>query len=144
MIYIPPKDTEHCVMNVFNTDTRVNLGQIENIKEVNMTSESKTDYARDEHEKVVSRFVHDPTYTMTFNSDDPIDTEEFYRVLGIDTSNMPDAYDIQFVKFVQARKHKKRRINKKWLKRYGYKQFTVNSKGWKVKADTDGNVEFIK
>ena len=27
---------------------------------------------------------------------------------------------------------------------HGYKQITVNSKGWKIKADTDGNVEFIK
>lgn len=131
-------------MNVFNTDTRVNLGQIENIKEVNMTSESKTDYARDEHEKVVSRFVYDPTYTMTFNSDEPIDTEEFYRVLGIDMANMPDAYDIQYVKFVQARKHKKRRINKKWLKRYGYKEMFVDTKCWKMKTNTDGRMEFIK
>ena len=69
---------------------------------------------------------------------------ELHKVLGIDTSNMPDAYDIQFIKFVQARKHKKRRINKKWLKRYGYKQISVESKGWKMKADTDGNVEFVK
>ena len=47
-------------------------------------------------------------------------------------------------KTVQARTHKKKRINKKWLKRYGYKQITVKSKGWKVKTDTNGNVEFIK
>ena len=144
MIYIPPKDIDNCVMNIFDTKTGENLGQIENIKEVNMTSETKTDYARDEHEKVVSRFVHDPTYTITFNSDEPIDTEEFYKMLGIDIANMPDAYDIQFIKFVQARKHKKRRINKKWLKRYGYRQIIVESKGWKIHSDTDGNIEFVK
>ena len=62
----------------------------------------------------------------------------------IDTANMPDAYDVQFIKIVQARKHKKRRINKKWLKQYGYKQIIVESKGWKVKTDTDGNIEFVK
>ena len=144
MIFIPQKDTEYCVMNVFNTKTEENLGQIENVRDVSMTSEWKTDYTRDKQDNVVSRFVHDPTYTMTFNSDEPIDTEEFYRILGIDTANMPDAYDIQFVKFVQARKHKKRRINKKWLKRYGCKQILVESKGWKIKHDTNGNVEFIK
>lgn len=88
--------------------------------------------------------VHDLTYEFTFNVDKPIDTEEFYKILGIDIANMPDAYDIQYIKIVQARKHKKRRINKKWIKRYGYKQITVNSKGLKIKADTDGNVEFIK
>ena len=76
--------------------------------------------------------------------DKEIEANELHKILGIDTSNMPDAYDIQFIKFVQARKHKKRRINKKWLKRYGYKKMIVESKGWKMKTDTDGNVEFIK
>ena len=73
-----------------------------------------------------------------------IDTNELHKILGIDISNMPDAYDIQFIKFVQVRKHKKRRINKKWLKRYDYKQTIIESKGWKMKTDTDGNIEFIK
>ena len=130
-------------MNIFNAYTGENLGQIENIKEANMTVESETEYQRDEYDKV-SRLSNNPTYEFTFNADKPIDTEEFYKMLGVDMANMPDAYDIQFVKFVQARKHKKRRINKKWLKRYGYKQMIVKSKGWKIKSDTDGNIEFIK
>lgn len=100
--------------------------------------------ARDKHGNILTRYVHDPTYEFTFNADNPIDTEEFYKILGIDIANMPDAYDIQFIKFVQVRKHKKRRINKKWLKQYGYKQIIVESKGWNVKTDTDGNVEFVK
>lgn len=144
MIYIPPKDTEHCVMNVFNTDTKENLGQIEDIKEVNIASERKTDYQRDKQDNVVSRFAHDPTYTLTFNTDKPISKEDFDMFLSVDESNMPDAYDIQYIKFVQARKHKKRRINKKWLKRYGYKQMLIESKGWKIKRDANGSVEFIK
>ncbi len=130
-------------MNAFDTDTGENLGQIEDIKEVNMTSECKMNYARDKHNNITLRVAHDPTYVMTFNTDEPIDTEDFYKVLGIDTSNIPDAYDIQFVKFVQARRNKKRRINKKWLKKYGYKQILVNSKGWMMKHYTDGRVEFV-
>ena len=98
----------------------------------------------DKHGNILTRYVHNPTYEFTFNADKPIDTEEFYKILGIDIANMPDAYDVQFIKLVQARKHKKRRINKKWLKRYGYKQITVESKGWKVKTDIDGNVGFVK
>lgn len=39
---------------------------------------------------------------------------------------------------------KKKRINKKWLKRYGYKKVIVNSKGWNVKTYTNGTVEFVK
>lgn len=42
-------------------------------------------------------------------------------MLSVDISNRPDAYVVQYVKLVQARKHKKKRINKKWLKRYGYR-----------------------
>ncbi len=66
------------------------------------------------------------------------------KILGLDIAQMPDAYDIQYVKIVQARKHKKKRTNKKWLKRYGYKKVIVNSKGWNVKTHTDGTVEFVK
>ena len=144
MIFIPPKDTEYCVMNFFDAGTGENLGQVEDIEEVNMTSEYQIDYGRDKHGNILTRCVRDPAYEFTFNADKPIDTEEFYKILGIDIANMPDAYDVQFIKLVQARKHKKRRINKKWLKRYGYKQMIVESKGWKVKTDTDGNAELIK
>lgn len=133
-------------MNVFNTETGENLGQIDDIKEVNIRLESKTDYARDKHDIKILSIAHDPTYTMIFNTDldESIDKKGFYKMLGIDTTNMPDAYDIQYVKIVQARKHKKRRINKKWLKRYGFKKTIVESKGWKMSSDTDVNVEFIK
>lgn len=142
MIFIPLKDSKHCIINFFDTKTGENLGQVEDIEEVNMTSGCQIDYARDKHGNILTRCVHDPTYEFTFNADKPIDIED--KILGIDIANMPDAYDIQFIKFVQARKHKKRRINKKWLKRYGYKQITVESKGWKMKTDTNGNVELIK
>ena len=144
MIFIPLKDIEHCVLNIFNAETGENLGQIEDVTDVTMVSENKTDYQRDKYGEIASRFVHDPTYTLSFNANKPISKEDFDMFLGIDKSNMPDACNVQFIKFVQARKHKKRRINKKWLKRYGYKQISVESKGWKMKADTDGNVEFIK
>lgn len=53
-------------------------------------------------------------------------------------------YDIKYKKVVQARKHKKKRINKKWLKRYGYKMIHVTSKGWKLIVNSDGLLEFVK
>ena len=43
MIFIPPKDIEPCVMNLFDTETDENLGQVEDIEEVNMTSECQID-----------------------------------------------------------------------------------------------------
>ena len=54
--------------------------------------------------------------TMKFTTEETVDTN---KILGLDIAQMPDSYDIQYVKVVQARKHKKKRINKKWLKRYG-------------------------
>ena len=57
--------------------------------------------------------------TMEFTTEETVGIN---KILGLDIAQMPDSYDIQYVKIVQARKHKKKRINKKWLKRYGYKQ----------------------
>lgn len=57
---------------------------------------------------------------------------------------MPEKYDIQIQVSAQRRRHKKKRINKKWAKRYGYTMKTITTKGWKIHTDTDGNVEFIK
>ena len=34
----------------------------------------------------------------------------------------PNEFTIKYTKYVQARRHHKRRINKKWLKKYGYKE----------------------
>ena len=36
MIFIPPKDTEHCIMNFFDTKIGENLGQVEDIEEVSI------------------------------------------------------------------------------------------------------------
>lgn len=66
------------------------------------------------------------------------------NVLSKLIGKMPDEYDIDYSIYVQARKHRKRRINKKWAKRYGYKCVTKTTKGWKLKTYTDGSFEFIK
>ena len=42
---------------------------------------------------------------------------------------------------VPKRKHRKRRINKKWLKRYGYKEVTTTLSGT-ISAKKDGNDQF--
>ena len=131
-------------MKFFDMETGENLGQIENIKEISITRFSEIEEEHNKYGDINWFNYKNEEYTMSVDFGKEIDTNELHKVLGVDVSNMPDAYDIQFIKFVQARKHKKKRINKKWLKRYGYKQMIVESKGWKVKTDTDGNVEFIK
>ena len=131
-------------MNFFETETGENLGQIEDIKEISMTHFSETEEEHNKHGDINWFNYKNEEYTMSVDFDKEFDANELHKILGIDTSNVPDAYDVQFIKFAQAGKDKKRRINKKGLKRYGYKQMIVESKGWKMKTDTDGNVEFIK
>ena len=60
------------------------------------------------------------------------------------TGKVPDKYDIALDVLVQRRKHKKKRINKKWAKRYGFKCVTKTTKGWKLKTYRDSSFEFIK
>lgn len=46
------------------------------------------------------------------------------KLLNAGYKPLPDSYSFYMPVYVQRRKHKKKRINKKWAKRYGYK--TVN------------------
>lgn len=58
-------------------------------------------------------------------------------------SNM---FDLQYTAMVQARRHRKNRINKKWLKRYGYKPQQMTSKGWEFREynTQTGECELVK
>ena len=49
MIFIPPKDSEHCIINFFDTKTGENLGHVEDIEEVNMTHFSETEEEHNKH-----------------------------------------------------------------------------------------------
>ena len=62
------------------------------------------------------------------------------------TQEKSNTFDIQYTIMVQARRHRKKRINKKWLKRYGYKQQQMISNDWELgeyNAQT-GAVEMVK
>lgn len=84
------------------------------------------------------RLNFNPSATMSFEGE--INGELLRQFV----EPMPEKYDIQIQVPVQRRRHKKKRINKKWAKRYGYTMKTITTKGWKIHTDTDGNVEFIK
>ena len=109
-----------------------------------MNYNSKTDYIHDTNERKIVPFLHHPTYELSLNTNELIDTDELMKILGLDLAKQPDAYDIQYTKIVQVRRHKRKRINKKWIKRYGYKKILVTGKGFKIKTCIDGSVEFIK
>ncbi|WP_288682264.1 hypothetical protein [uncultured Eubacterium sp.] len=120
-------------LTLFNTTTGKELSNLDNVHLNSCEVEKGTQFG--------NWMRQNTSITMDFTTDEK---DDFNKILGLDVAQMPDPYDIQYVKIVQARKHKKKRINKKWLKRYGYKKVIVNSKGWNVKTYADGTVEFVK
>ena len=81
--------------------------------------------------------------TLSFTTD-IIDKENLFKVLGVDSSKSQDQISFSVIKPVQRRKHKKKRINKKWLKKYGYKILVDRKNGRKIKLYADGTYEFKK
>ena len=73
-----------------------------------------------------------------------VNTDAFNQFNFLAVDDFPAEYDIEYTKMIQARKHRKYRTNKKWLKRYGYKQVLVKTTGWILHCQTDGTVEFRK
>ena len=71
-------------------------------------------------------------------------TDDILKTIGVDTDRMPGKVEMLVPWTVQARKHKKKRINKKWRKRYGFKEIMKKTKGWKIHSVTDGTFEFVK
>ena len=59
-----------------------------------------------------------------FSFECEIDAPVYNRLIGFDASPFPDATGFSMIFSspyqVQRRRHKKKRINKKWAKRYGY------------------------
>lgn len=98
----------------------------------NIESDIKTDY------KVKSLCN---TENLTIECENPkVNVDIMSKLFG----KISNKYDIEYSIPIQIRKHKKKRINKKWAKRYGYKLVTKTTKGWKLKTYTDGSFEFVK
>lgn len=77
-----------------------------------------------------------------------IDGPAYNRLIGFDASPFPDATGFSVIFSspyqVQRRRHKKKRINKKWAKRYGYvtkyKQYRLNEVYFK--SDLEDRYDF--
>lgn len=135
-------DMSNVKMSLYNVDTGEKVMDADDIKEVKMDVNTKyeTTYDNEEHKFNSKMFASD--YEMSFNCD--MTDLNIDALFGIDMAKKPDAYDITFIKMVQCRIHKRKRINKKWAKRYGYKPITVTPKGWQINTYTDGTFEFKK
>lgn len=84
------------------------------------------------------------TCEATFTCENTIVNENLLSKLLLPKKS--NTFDLQYTAMVQARKHKKKRINKKWLKRYGYKPQKFTSKDWELgEYNTQtGEVEMVK
>lgn len=115
-----------------------NLFTLNNISEVNYSMKSI------EETDILGNVTNIKKRDFTLSFDTTIDNKELLKALGVDTSNVPDAYSILLTKPIQRRRHKKKRINKKWLKKYGYKLLVDYKDNWRIKSYKDGVYEFVK
>lgn len=136
-----PIEKENFILNLINSETGEELCCIDNLEDNLLSVESKS-YSFDKERKALNSFIDLSARTLSI--DVSIGVMSLISLMGLDVSNAPDKYNFQIMKVKQARKHKKKRINKKWIKRYRYEQILVDCKGWKLKTHTDGTYEFVK
>lgn len=115
-----------------------NVFTLDNVDEIALTSSTT------EEADILGNVKNIKKGETTLSFTGTIKKETLFKVLGVDISKTPDAYKIQVTKPVQRRKHKKKRINKKWLKKYGYKILVDFRDGWHIKSYADGHYEFVK
>ena len=97
------------------------------IQEINMTRntvEQCHDYIR--YKPIITKDERTLSFSANISKINP-------AILSADLSKTPDQVNILYVKKIQARKNHKKRINKKWLKRYGYKEQLFNLGRWNCK-----------
>ena len=75
-------------------------------------------------------FIFDNDRTIEFEGTD-IDT----KFLVVDISESNPKFTIEYPRIRQIRKHKKKRINKKWLKRYGIKKEVIKIDNIEIKLE---------
>ena len=138
MDYIVKKGTKR--LDLFDIKTGKNIGYLDDVS----TDVENKNVLFYKNEKKIYSFGKNSEYTMSFSIDGLENLEEIRKILGVDFSALPDMYSIQYLKTVRVRTHKKKRIDKKWRKRSGYKVVVANSKGWKLKCNIDGTAELVK
>ena len=92
---------------------------------------------------MIRTFNSNRTFTGSFTAE-YINPEMFSLLLGRDFSTQNDFWDVSYYKLIQNRTHRKRRINKKWAKRYGFRRELVDIGSFKAEKNRAGIVMFTK
>lgn len=134
----------NCCMNEYVCDgiimvdqkSKKKIGSFDGIQEINMTRntvEKCHDYIR--YKPIITKDERILSFSANTSKINP-------TILGADFSKTPDQVNLLYVKKIQARKHHKKRINKKWLKRYGYKEQLFNLGRWNYKSTDQFGEEY--
>ena len=91
------------------------IAELDNVDEIALTNNVT------EEKDILGNVERIKKGEMILSFANTIEKMVLFKALRFDMSKTPDAYKISVTKPVQRRKHKKKRINKKWLKKYGYK-----------------------
>lgn len=127
-------------MSLTNIETGEEYLNIPSPQLIDFTIEEKTNYATDKHNHKLISFVEEKTFTIDI---DPVGSENLLKLVGVDLLT-ENTYDFSYCIEKQVRRHKKKRINKKWLKRYGTYNVKIELNGCKVNFKDNGEVEFAK
>lgn len=114
--------------------------QIDDIQEGDLKYRYNTEY-----KSRLDRY--DGSFCIDLDLSKPTDIKKIYKAIGVDDDKIPDKCDIQILKSVPCRWHKKKRINKKMIKKHGHPNYVhrfETVKGWKLNTYTDGLFEFVK
>ena len=115
-------------ITLVNPESEKEIGFFDGIPEINITR-NRVEKCYDRKRCIPPAATKDES-VLSFSADT---SEINLEVLDIDTSKTPDHISIMISEKVQARKHHKKRTNKKWLKRYGYKEQSVDLGEWNYK-----------
>lgn len=100
---------------VFSADGDM-LFQAQDIHVVEELSQEQTDAVAD---KVFSEMSRQAEFTMTMEA--PISFEAYCLLVGIIIEELPKTVASEILGFEPTRRHRKKRVQKKWNKRYGFR-----------------------
>lgn len=87
------------------------IGRLENVTNVLINSDSEDEYGYDDsNEELVLRkrwCYSKKTCEISFDVDNPANND-LKKILGVDRSDLPDAYDVQFKKMFKQENTKRR------------------------------------
>lgn len=84
-------------------------------------------------------------HTIEFSAQIPnFNHDLFNKLCGVKNGKFESDFSISYCSYVQTRKHRKKRINKKWLKRYGCKEVIKELPGWKVESYDGRSFTFVR